>query len=86
MTNTETTSQEPAGERAEDEALESRLRGRATQQGLQVVKSRSRDPRALDYGMFMIVDLATKSAVAGELGTANALSLAEVEQYLTRRP
>lgn len=65
-----------------DKVRENRLRRAAERQGLTLVKSRRRDPRALDYGCFMIVDLHTNSVVAGELNTPRALTLDEVEEYL----
>ncbi|HWK18748.1 MAG TPA: hypothetical protein VNR66_14950, partial [Solirubrobacteraceae bacterium] len=44
---------------------EQRLRRMADRQGLRLEKSRTRDPRAIDYGGWMIVDLATNAVVAG---------------------
>jgi hypothetical protein len=62
--------------------LETRCRRAAKRQGLKVIKSRSRDPRAVDYGGYMIVNTYTNTIKAGELGTPDVLSLAEVAQYL----
>lgn len=61
---------------------ENRLRRMAERQGLKLVKSRRRDPRALGYGGFMLVDTATNSAVSGEIDSAQSLELDEVEAYL----
>jgi hypothetical protein len=66
-----------------EKVLENRLRRMAKRQGLALVKSRRRDPRALDYGMWMIVDPAINAIVAGaETGRAS-MSLEEVETWLT---
>jgi hypothetical protein len=60
---------------------EQRLRRMADRQGLRLVKSRRRDPRALDYGDYMLVDAATNGVVAGEIGRLH-LSLDDIERYL----
>jgi hypothetical protein len=66
---------------------ENRLRRMADRQGLRLVKSRRRDPRAVDYGGYMLVDQATNTVVAGAgaLGRP-AWDLDQVEEYLTSRP
>ena len=48
-----------------DKILENRMRRIANRQGLRLVKSRRRDPRALDYGRCMLVDIATNTVVYG---------------------
>jgi len=73
---------EMAAEQSE-KVRENRLRAMAERQGLALHKSRRRDPRAIDYGGWMIVDTFTNSVVAGELGTGHALDLDQVETYLT---
>jgi hypothetical protein len=70
-------------EMAEEKVRENRLRRMAERQGLALHKSRRRDPRALGFGGYMIVDVATNAIVAGELDSPRALTLEEVEQYLT---
>ena len=65
-----------------EKVRENRLRRMAERQGLQLVKSRRRDPRALDYGDYMLVDPSTNSVVAGEIGRIH-WSLDYVEAYLT---
>ncbi|MFD5831022.1 hypothetical protein [Lentzea sp. NPDC060358] len=62
---------------------ENRLRRVAQRQGLQLVKSRRRDPRALGYGGYMLVDAARNTVVAGEIDSPRALDLDGVEHYLT---
>jgi hypothetical protein len=63
---------------------ENRLRRMAKRQGLMVVKSRRRDPRAIDYGGYMILDARTNLVVAGGSPQAFSLDLDEVEDHLTR--
>jgi len=61
-----------------------RLRRTAHRQGLALRKSRTRDPRAIDYGRYMLVDLFTNAVFAGTAGTGRPnLTLDEVETYLT---
>jgi len=45
--------------------LENRLRRAAARQGLRLEKSRARDPRAVDYGTYQLVDIATNTRVSG---------------------
>jgi hypothetical protein len=66
-----------------EKVRENRLRAMAKRQGLELHKSRRRDPRAMDYDGWMIVDPFTNSIVAGELNSPRALSLDEVERHLT---
>lgn len=63
---------------------ENRLRRMAERQGLQLERSRRRDPRARDYGLYRIMDTATKSVVHDLGGSHYSLSLDDVERYLTR--
>jgi transcriptional regulator with XRE-family HTH domain len=65
-----------------EKVREIRLRRMAERQGLKLARSRRRDPRAIDYGRYMIVDTFTNTVVAGELNTPGALDLDEVEAYL----
>ncbi|MBA3584720.1 MAG: hypothetical protein H0W36_09390 [Gemmatimonadetes bacterium] len=67
----------------EDKVHENRLRRMAERQGLFLKKSRRRDPRSLDYGRYMLVDSFTNTIVAGELNSPRALTLGEIEEYLS---
>jgi hypothetical protein len=58
-----------------------RLRRMAQRQGLVLQKSRRRDPRAIDYGRWLIVDPNRNAIVAGEPGR---WTLDDVERFLTR--
>jgi len=67
---------------ANGKTRETRLRRMADRQGLRLVKSRRRDPYALDFGKYMLVD-ALDAVVAGA-GPAGdpSLTLDEVEAWL----
>ena len=63
----------------QDEKIrENRLRRAASRQGLVLRKSRRRDPRALDYGQWLIVDAAQNMIIPG----GDKLTLEAVESYL----
>lgn len=63
---------------------ENRLRRIADRRGLRLVKSRSRDPEALDFGLYALIDVATNGAVNPALAQRWVCSwgLDEVEDYL----
>lgn len=67
-----------------EKSRETRLRRMADRQGLRLEKSRRRDPRAVDFGAYMLVDMQTNAVVAGtgEIGRPH-WSLDDVERYLT---
>jgi hypothetical protein len=58
-----------------------RLRRVADRQGLRLVKSRARDPHALDYNLFALIAVRTGAdpAIAGRW-----MTLDDVEAYLNR--
>jgi hypothetical protein len=67
----------------DEKVRENRLRRMADRQGLRLEKSRRRDPRAIDYGMYTLVDPNTNAIVAGTEGTGRPnFSLDEVEAWL----
>lgn len=70
-----------------DKVRENRLRRMADRQGLRLVKSRRRDPRAIDYGGYMLVDVPTGYAVAGvhPIGRPH-WNLDDVEDWLASDP
>lgn len=59
-----------------------RVRRMAQRQGLRLVKSRRRDPRALDYGGCMLVDAATTYVVYGFGYNNFGASLDDAERFL----
>jgi hypothetical protein len=63
---------------------ENRLRRAAQRQGLALAKSRRRDPRAYDFGTFMLVDPSpsANNLVAHGLASGYGLSLDEIEAAL----
>lgn len=62
----------------EEKVRENRLRRMASRQGLTLHRSRRRDPRALDYGLYWLRNANDEPAIAPE-GT----TLDEIERYLT---
>ena len=67
-----------------EKSRENRLRRIADRRGLLFVKARRRDPRALDFGGYMLLDIGTGRVVfgAGEIGRPSA-TLDEIEEYLS---
>jgi hypothetical protein len=67
---------------------ENRLRAAADRQGLRLMKSRRRDPRALDYGLFALFDPQANTYAAGcdSLRSGFHMNLDDVEQWLTDGP
>jgi len=63
-----------------EKVREDRLRRAAKRQGLRLIKSRTRDPRALGYGGYWLMDDARQRAHGP---VPSGLSLDEVEQFLT---
>ena len=52
-----------------DKVRENRLRRAANRQGLKLIKSRRRDPRALDFGAYWLVTASGNVIVTSEQGT-----------------
>jgi len=69
-----------------EKVRENRLRQKAKRMGLSVLKSRRRDPQALDFGHFMIVDAHTNGVLAGSGPFGADMSLDDVETFLAERP
>lgn len=66
-----------------DKARENRVRRMAERQGLRLEKSRRRDPRALGYGTYQLVDPNRNTIVAGDNERGYGLDLEAVEGQLT---
>lgn len=60
---------------------ENRLRRMAQRQGYTLSKSKRRDPRAYDYGVYWIVDESSGGVVAGD--STVGMTLDDVEAWLT---
>ena len=68
-----------------DKVRENRLRQIAARLDLEVVKSRRRDPRAIDFDRYMIRDPYANCVVAGVGPTGSShFTLDDVEHYLCR--
>jgi hypothetical protein len=78
----------PAIDMTEDDSAaikvrENSLRRLADRRGYHLVKSRTRDPRATDYGRYKIVEAATGTAVAGDDDRGGcAYTFDQAEEYL----
>jgi hypothetical protein len=65
-----------------EKVRENRLRRAAERQGLALMKSRRRDPRAYDFGTYMLVDPRTNTVVAHGGQSGYGMSLEDVEDQL----
>jgi hypothetical protein len=73
----------------EDKVRENRLRRVAQRRGLRLVKSRRRDPRAIDYGGFMLIrdnnTVVQDIPIGDRYPPGSCLNtLDEIEAYLNR--
>lgn len=68
----------------ENRVQENRVRRVAQRRGLELRKSRRRDPQAVDYGLYSLIDVETGGAVNPALAQRFLCSwtLAECEAYL----
>ncbi|SNR47854.1 hypothetical protein SAMN06265360_1073 [Haloechinothrix alba] len=64
-----------------DKVRENRARRAAQRQGYQLIKSSRRDPRAIDFGKWWLVDPSTTALVFTDEWGA---SLEEIEEWLYR--
>lgn len=69
----------------DEKVRENKLRRKAARMGLRLTKSRSRDPDALDYGLFALIDIQTNGAINPALAGhwVHSWGLVDVEKYLT---
>jgi hypothetical protein len=67
-----------------EKALENRVRQVAEQRGLKLMKSQRRDPRALDYDGYMLVDVAKNFVVFGGSPNPYRATIEEIEAYLNK--
>ncbi len=65
---------------------ENRVRRALDRQGYRLVKSRARDPRAVTFGGYMVVDPENNGAVAGGTGYGYGLALEDVERWAGTPP
>ena len=65
-----------------EKVRENRLRRVAYRRGLRLMKSRRRDPMAIDYGGWMLVDLYNNFVVSGADPYPFSMDLDEVEEFL----
>jgi hypothetical protein len=67
-----------------DKVRENRLRRIAERRGYAVQKSRRRDPDAIDYGGYMLIDARTNVVVLGGGGFSYSASLDDIEVFFSR--
>ena len=65
-----------------DKIRENRLRRVAKRRGLRLLKSRLKDPKAVGFGGFMLIDVGTNVAVLGEQPYKFSCSLETIESFL----
>ena len=68
--------------RYEDKTRENRLRATAKRQGLELQKSRRRDPLALDYGRYWILKGNSVKGYSWHAGGDNGMTIDQVEEWL----
>jgi hypothetical protein len=68
-----------------DKVRENRLRNMADRYGLRLSKSRSRDPRAIDHGLYALLDVRTGGAINRAIADRwiHSWSIDEIEAYLS---
>jgi hypothetical protein len=67
-----------------DKVLENRLRLTAERYGYKLERSRRRDPRAPDYGLYALVDPRTRGTInPASIVSKYGWTLEEVEHFLT---
>jgi hypothetical protein len=76
---------EQAFSAAAEKVRENRLRRMAKRQGLDLVKSRRRDPYATDYGTYGLVDPQTNSWASYAGSSGYGMSLDDIERALTEK-
>jgi hypothetical protein len=66
-----------------EKVLENRLRRVAERRGLRLVKSRRRDPMAIDFGGYMLIDLQTNAVILGADPVGFSATLDDVKAYFS---
>ena len=66
-----------------EKVRENKLRRMAVRQGLRLEKCKARDPRALGYGTYWLINASTNAIVASGSPNGYGLSLDEIEKALT---
>lgn len=68
-----------------DKILENRLRRVAARRGYRLTRSRSRDPHAVDHGLYALADIQTNGIVNEPIAGRwmHSWTLGEVEEFLT---
>jgi len=67
-----------------DESRENRLRRTAARRGLVLMKCRRRDPLAIGYGTYQLVDGGNHVVACRDNDNGYGLNLDEIEQFLNK--
>ncbi|KQO69054.1 hypothetical protein ASF22_18550 [Methylobacterium sp. Leaf87] len=65
-----------------EKVRENRIRRMAERRGMRLEKSKRRDPKAIDFGGYMLIDTAKNFAVVGSDPYPYSASLEDVEGWL----
>lgn len=67
-----------------EKTRENKLRRIADRRGYRLTRSRSRDPNAIDYGLYALIDIQTNGVVNPPIAQrwVHSWTLDEVEEYL----
>lgn len=65
-----------------DKVQENRIRRKLNRLGLRLVKSRRRDPDAIDYGGYMIVDQNNGHVFGAGVNNTPEATLAQVDEWI----
>jgi hypothetical protein len=66
----------------EYKVLENKLRRAAVRQGLRLEKSRMRDPRAITFGTYRLIDESSNTVAAGDQNGGYGLTLDDIARHL----
>lgn len=65
-----------------DKVKENRLRRIAERRGMKIEKSRRRDPKAIDFGGYMLIDVSTNAVITGGSPYPYSASIEDIEEHL----
>ena len=67
-----------------EKVRENRMRRRLERRGYRLMKSRRRDPDALEYGTYQVIEIRHNSLAFGDTNHGFGMSLEDVEDWLNR--
>jgi hypothetical protein len=69
-----------------DKVRENRLRRVAERRGMRIEKSKRRDPKAIDFGGYMLIDAAANTVISGSTPYPYSDTLDDIERMLDEAP